>query len=152
MAIITMFKSGHGLLAADQNAVDALNKIPMGAHLTVKVSVPRNIRQHRLLFALLNTVFEAQIEPRMFPTVEKLLDAIKIATGHTREVKDLHGNVHIVPDSIGFGRLDQMAFQQWFDAAIKVILERILPGVNKKDLETQIYTMLKEPTPEDMER
>jgi hypothetical protein len=150
MAILTMYRTGMGLMPADQASIEAVNRIPTGAHLTVKLSVPRNIRQHRLLFAMLNTVFEAQREPRAFPTVEKLLDAIKMATGHTREVRDLRGNTHMVPDSIAFGRLDQIAFQQWFDAAIKVVLENILPRVEKKELIEQIYTMLREPTPDDM--
>lgn len=149
MAILTMFKSGEALMAADQDAVNALKAIPQGAHLTVKVSVPRNIRQHRLLFALLHIVFEAQPEPRRFPTIESLLDAIKLATGHVREVRDLHGRTHIVPDSIGFGRMDQVAFQQWFDAAKNVILDKILPGVQKSDLERQVMDLLRMHGPEE---
>lgn len=152
MANLIMFKSGDALMAADQDAVEAMRQIPQGAHLTVKVSVPRNIRMHRLLFALLNIVFEAQPEPQRFPTTSSLLDAIKLATGYVREVKDLHGRVHIVPDSIAFGRMDQIEFRQWFDAAVCVILDRILPGVEKKDLEQRVYDMLREPGPAQMER
>jgi hypothetical protein len=142
-----MFKSGNALQAADQAAIDAMRKIPEGAHLTVKVSIPRSLRQHRLLFALLNVVCDAQPEPKVFLRPENLLEAIKLATGHVRETKDIKGKSYIVPDSISFARLDQAAFTQFFDAAIRVILENVLPNVQKSDLEREVYGMLNEPMP-----
>jgi len=43
--------------------------------------------------------------------------------------------------------LDQ-AFFFPLEAAIRVIIERIVPGIQKKDLVEQIYTMLREQPPE----
>lgn len=143
-----MEKLEDALHLTDQASIEAMRQIPEKSIVKIQLSIPRNVRHHRMFFALINIVWQAQREPRMFPTRESLLDAIKIATGHVREVRDLQGRAHIVPDSISFGRMDNIQFREWFDAAVRVILERILPGVEKKDLEQQICDLLREPGPD----
>lgn len=147
-----MEKLEDALHPTDQASIDAMRSIPERAIVKIQVSVPRNVRHHRMFFALINLVFEAQREPRMFATREALLDAIKIALGHVREVRGIRGETYIVPDSISFGRMDNIAFREFFDAAVRLILEKILPGVGKRDIEQRIYDILKEPGPEQAQR
>jgi hypothetical protein len=149
---LLMEKFEDSLHPTDQASVEAIRLIPEQSIVKIQVSIPRNVRHHRMFFALINIVWQAQREPRAFPTRESLLDALKIATGHVREVVDLQRRTHIVPDSIAFGRMDQIQFKEFFDSAINVILERILPGVGKKELEQQVYDVLHEPGPNSMER
>lgn len=147
---LILIKRGHTLVAEDRHVVDLLARIKEGQTVKAVVTVPRNLRHHRLLFAMLNTVLKAQTEPVVFPTTKMLLDALKIGTGHVREVRDLDGNIHFVPDSIDFASLDQVAFSEWFDHAVNVILERVIPHMPKATLEQEIYNMLGERGPDDM--
>lgn len=145
-----MEKLEDALHPTDKASIEAMRNIPERSIVKIQLSIPRNVRHHRMFFALINLTFEAQREPCTFPTREALLDALKIAIGHVREVRGIRGETYIVPDSISFGRLDNMAFREFFDSAVKVILEKILPGVEKKELEAQIYNMLHEPGPGDL--
>lgn len=147
-----MEKLEDALHPTDQASIEAMRNIPERAIVKIQVSIPRNVRHHRMFFELIRVTFEAQREPRVFPTREALLDVIKIAIGHVREVRDLQGRTHIVPDSISFGRMDQMQFREFFDAAVRLILEKILPGVGRRDIEQRIYDILHEPGPEQMGR
>ena len=148
---LLLVKLDDSLHPTDEASIDALRQIKDNAIVSVKISIPRSAKHHRLFWALLQIVFQAQREPRQFATTDGLLDAIKLATGHMREVKDLHGKIHYIPDSISFGRMSQPEFREFFDSAVRVILDRILPGVQKADLENQIYHLLKEPSPSDLE-
>lgn len=152
MAEFLMEKWQDWLRPVEQDAFEAMHQIPEGAIVKVKVSVPRNIRQHRLFFALVKLLWEHQVEPRQFPTEESLRKAIIMATGHVLEVRDLEGRVHIMPDSISFGRLDNIAFRQFFESALQVITGRILPGVRSRDLEQRVSDMLRLPGPDELER
>ena len=145
-------KLEDALFPVDEDGKSAIRNIPEHSIVKIQVSIPRNVRQHRLFFAILKLTFEHQREPRQFPTQEKLLDALKMAVGYTREVRDLHGKIHIVPDSISFGRMDQIAFRQFFDSVVHVITTQIIPGVGKRDFEQQLADLLREPGPDQIER
>ena len=149
---VLMEKIEDSLVPTDEESIVAIRQIPEHSIVKIQVSVPRNIKKHRLFFAMLKLVFENQPEPRQFPTQDKLLDALKIATGHVREVRDLLGNTHIVPDSIAFGRMDEIAFSQLFESFKQVIFERIIPGVRSRDFEQRLADLLKEPGPDQIER
>jgi hypothetical protein len=150
--ILLVEKIEDSLVALDAEGQRAMKDIPEKTILKISLSVPRNIRHHRMFFALLNVVFEAQPDPKQFPTVEKMLDAIKMATGHVREVRDIHGRTHIVPDSISFGRMDQTTFRQFFDSAMDVVNRYIIPGINSRDVEQRIADILREPGPDQLRR
>lgn len=146
---LILTKRGNSLVAEDVATLEIMQRIEEGKRVRAVVTVPRNLKHHNLLFALLNTVWKAQPEPRRFPTQYSLLDALKMATGHVREVMDLQGKIHYVPASIDFASMDQVKFSEWFDAAITVILERVLLNVGREALETEIYHMLGERGPND---
>lgn len=147
------FKRGHTLIAHDERTIDHMAKIADGKYVTVAgVTVPRSVKQLRLFFAILNEVVKSQAEPRTYADAEQLLDAIKISVGHIREVRDLHGNTHFVPASIDFDTLDQVAFQEFFDKAMQLIFERIVPYSPRRDLEQRLCDMLKEIGPAQLER
>lgn len=151
MVKILMEKLEDALLPVDDDGRIAIRNVPDRSILRVDFSVPRNIRMHRLFFAILKLTFEAQQEPKAYPTEEKLLDALKLGVGYVREVRDIKGKeIHRVPDSISFGRMDQVAFKQFFDSVIQLIITRIVPRVSKKDFEQHLYDMLREPGPDQL--
>ena len=150
MALTAIFtKQGRNLIADERITIEGMEKIKNGQQVKAIVTVPRNLQQHRLLFALLNLVIQGQPEPAIYPTTESLLTALKYATGHVHEVKDMNGVIHLIPKSISFAELDQVDFAEWWDKAINIICTRILPHCNRADLEREIYRALGEITPDE---
>lgn len=148
MLSIIMEKTPQNTLAAsDAVGSEDISKIPLGEEVFVKITRPRNPRHHRLAFALLNVVFDAQDR---YATLDGMLDAIKVAVGHCDERTTLDGKLFIVPRSISFSAMDQTAFKQFYDKMLKVVLENILPHTHKEDLEQQIYNILGERGPNDV--
>jgi hypothetical protein len=149
---IILRKKGNYLVAVDALSIENLSKIKEGNDVVASISIPRSIQHIRLFFHILNIVYKSQPEPALFSTDEDLLDVIKIAVGHCREVKDLKGNTHFVPKSIDFSSMDQSEFSQFFDKAMDLIITQILPNCPKKTLENEVYEALRIPTYNDYMR
>lgn len=151
MTEILMEKIEDSLHPVDADGQAAIRAMPDRSIVKVKFSVPRNVRQLRLFFAMINLVFDNQREPRRFATKDDLRAAVMIATGHFHEVKNLlHGTVHIIPNSISFGAMDDMAFREFFEAFKNLVFTKIIPGVGRRDFEQQIADMLRLPGPDQM--
>jgi hypothetical protein len=129
-----MQRTGTSLQAADAEAGAALDKIPEGDRVLVRVLRPRSLEQHRMFFAILQRVAEAS----RFETTDNLLNFLKLTTGmyDLMEVTDAEGRKRIVPilKSLSFADMDQEKFQQFFDHSIRVICEKVLPGTDPLEL------------------
>ena len=91
----------------------------------------RNIKQLRAWWSLCHIMHEHDL----FPTAQAAHIALKIACGHV----DMHvmpdtGECIIVPRSIAFESLSQADWRPIFRAALRVIVERWMPGVTIKEL------------------
>ncbi len=89
----------------------------------------RNLGHHRKFFALLDVVFQTQSK---FATKDGLLDALKIALGHHMTWR-VEGREILRPKSISFAAMDQTAFESFYDGAVALILERLLPNTDRAD-------------------
>lgn len=138
--MIMYCKKNH-LVAADNVGFEAMQGMRDGELVTAKITRTRNPGHHRKFFALLKVVFDAQ---ERFATMEQLLNFVKIATGHCDVMEIIKGKPIYVPRSIGFARMDQAAFEQFYDKVVKMILTKILPGVNSADLEQQVLEIIGE--------
>lgn len=133
-----MSATGHfvkrlgALRPADSQSEDVLREIPDGAIVRAEITRPsqRSIQHHRLFFALVSIVAE-----QMDWTREQMLCWAKVAVGHCEAVQDRDGVITQVPKSIAFARMTQSEFTAFFDAAVKAILDRLLPpGTPRADL------------------
>jgi hypothetical protein len=117
-------KRNGGLFPGDAEAGTAFAKMKDGAGYLVSLHRPRNLMHHRKLFALLNLV---QDNTDRWPTVETLLDDLKISTGlfETR-VNAVTGIPYVVAKSISFASMTQDEFEQWFDKAVDLISKQVL--------------------------
>ncbi|MCO5092631.1 hypothetical protein [Bosea sp. (in: a-proteobacteria)] len=117
-------KRNGGLFPGDALARAAFAKMKDGAGYLVNLHRPRNLMHHRKLFALLNLV---QDNTDRWPTVETLLDDLKISTGlfETR-VNAVTGIPYIVAKSISFASMTQDEFEQWFERAVDLICKQVL--------------------------
>jgi hypothetical protein len=142
-------KSLGRLIPSDAIGMDALKAIAEGSTVTARLTQTRNIKFHRLWYALLQTVFEAQT---LFTSLDEMHSAIKLGIGFSEEIVDLDGAVHTIPKSISFAKLDEDGFRAYFDRAVDLIITKILPRVSRGDLEQCVFEILGEPTPTDIAR
>lgn len=117
-------RRGNTLVPADRDAFLSLERMQEGREYLVNLTRPRNVRHLRKLFALLNLV---QDNTDRWPTVETLLDDLKISTGlfETR-VNAVTGLPYVVAKSISFASMTQDEFEQWFDRAVDLICKQVL--------------------------
>lgn len=68
--------------------------------------------------------------------------AIKVALGYGETVKLPDGRAILIPGSISFAAMDQGEFEQFYERAVELILTRILPGVDRPELDAQVMDIL----------
>ncbi len=137
MPKLVLRKHLGSLRPADEQSEDWLRKIANGEYIMVEARKPRNIQHHRKLFALLNLVCENIDQPM---TTEMLLGIIKLRTGYCDVMQTAKGEVAL-PKSIAFESMDQMQFSKFYDAAVRFIIEEILP-VSRAELENEVLEMV----------
>lgn len=136
---VLLVKEGNHLAAADSLSAETLEGIKKGETVTASIRRPRNLKHHRLLFALLEAVFEHQSQ---YATVQDLLSALKIATGYFDTGSTVDGLPFVVPKSISFASMGRHEFEQWYERVLEIILTRILPGINRDELVDQVNDII----------
>jgi hypothetical protein len=109
---------GNALQPDGADCAAVFSKLPFGRAIQVDIKQPRNVRFHRLYWALVNRIADAiGSEP------ETVSDLLKIETGHCTLVRSKkYGDLRL-PQSISFAKMDEMAFRKFFDACVLVIHE-----------------------------
>lgn len=128
------------LRPADEDAESLLQSIAMGECVEVTVHRRRNPKHHRKLFALLKIVVE-NTDGR-WPNTDALKEDLKMATGLFEKRASISGKVYFVPKSISFASMDQAEFSRWYDQAVDVIVTRIIPGLDRDELEREVMQMI----------
>ena len=130
-----------GALRPCDGQEDAFNAIPLGAVMVeIKyANKPRSLRQHRLYWALMTKIAENTDQGWDAEDASYLM---KIATGHFDLLTDKHGNKHQRPRSISFAAMKQDEFQPFMNKCIRIVCERIIPGVSESDLRNELEMMV----------
>lgn len=134
-----MRRQGARLVPVSMVDEEALNDIPEGKDLTVTVARQRSTKQHRFFWALLNKVCENHDTYRR---AEQLLLWLKIRMGYVENIQFHDGNVCWIPQSISFNAMDQIEFKKFFDAALDVIVNEVIPGMDRDELIREVEAML----------
>ena len=118
------------------SAVDeeALSEYDVGSVLKVTARKGRHPVYHRKWFALLQSVYPHQDK---WPTFELFRMAVQRACGFFQEI-----NGQVFDVSIKFSKMDQDEFEQLFERTLVLIETRILPGVNREDVEQRYREIL----------
>jgi hypothetical protein len=132
-------KTIGGLKPADSLAEETYASLPLGTEVFAEVSRPRSLGHHKKLFALCKIIRDNQ---DFYKTTEQVLDALKVAVGHCYPVKLQTGVMMVKTKSISFAKMDQLAFQKFWDAVVEVVVTKFLPGVDKHELEAEIMSMV----------
>ena len=145
MAIeVLLRREGKKVVAADSLFAESLASIREHETVTASIRRPRNPKHHRMLFALLNAVFEQQ---HTFATLQQMLGAIKIATGLFDTGLTIDRIPYVTSRSVSFASMCQSEFEIWYEKAVDVILTKILPGLNRADLDLAVQDILKGNSP-----
>lgn len=127
-------KTLSGLVPADEEAKQAIRKYKIGETLRAKITKPRDYRNHKHYFALLNLTFENQDR---YTSFEHFRKAMQIAAGHVDEVIKLDGEIVFIPKSIDYSTLDELEFQKVFGATMRVCAE-MLGDLDLDELRVQV--------------
>lgn len=103
-------RKGNSLIPADFAADEFLSEIKDGAEIIVTIRKPRSPKHHRFFFAMLRKVLENTDD---WQTEDELLDALKLATGHTEQRLTLEGKMYTVPRSISFASMPEDVFTRF---------------------------------------
>lgn len=135
-----MVREGNHLVPLDEMSSEELARLPLKQQVLVTVRVPRNIRQHRLAWALATKVAEAC---EWLHDREDAMAWLKIKARHVRYIHDHHnGETQIVPKSIRFAALDQMGFDRVFKRMVYITVSEIIPGLDEEALRAEIESMV----------
>lgn len=111
-------KRGKSLVPADIFAEEFFDGLKEGAKYLIRCWKPRNIDQHRKLFAMLRVVVDNSDK---FESVDVLLEVIKIAVGYYDVVQGFKGEFLKIPRSIAFASMPQTEFERFFPQATYVM-------------------------------
>jgi len=126
---------GHetpALIPSDQASWDALKKKKMGSTVATETKRARSPDHHRKFWAVMTKVFENQ--QTEFPTVDAMVDAIKVEIGHTELLMRITSEVVLVPKSISFHDMGQDEFNEFYKKVIDCVCEFIIPGATPEEV------------------
>lgn len=138
---VLCYKQLGALRPADDAGRDALAKIGNGEIVSVEVKRPRNIRHHRMYWALLSIVHE-NLDGDRYPTVDDLHAAVKIAAGLRTRIELPDGTVGFIPGSIAFHKMSQDDFSAFYDRVCGLVAKHFLPGVTSEQLKAEVAQMI----------
>ncbi len=141
MARFLVAKHFGSLRPVDEGGEEALRTIAQGEIVSVEVKRPRNIKHHRMYWALVTLVWQ-NMDGDRYPTAEDLHAAIKIAAGLRTRIELPNGEVGFIPGSIAFHKMDQDAFSRFYDRVCDLIAKHFMPGVTSAELKREVSTMI----------
>lgn len=114
-----------GFIPANDDANDFFGRCKLGQLVTMDAKQSRNLKFHRLFFAILKLISENS-NPHISEAAA--LHFAKLAAGVGEVVTDSRGEKHFIPGSISFARMDQQAFDAFVQSAIPPLVGRFMQG------------------------
>lgn len=129
------------LRPVDEMGQDILRKVGNGKLVVVEIKRSRNIFHHRLFWALMSKVWE-NLDHERYPSIEDFVGAVKICLGIRTRIELHDGTVGFIPGSISFSKMDQSAFDEFYNRVCDLLSEHFLPGVTSEELKQEIEQMI----------
>jgi hypothetical protein len=124
--------------AGDQELIDAL---PQGKEYVAKLASAnkRSVLQNRFYWGLLGKVVENQ---DFYSSTSGLHFWLKIKLGYVEQIEFHSGQMVTRVASTAFERMESDEFKLYLDAAINVICQEIIPGMQSARLVREVESML----------
>ena len=111
---------------AEQDAED-LAHLQQGRVYRTDVANYRSLPRHRLFRAILRVVCENH---PLLTDPDSLKDMLLLACGVTKPLITVDGEIMLLPHSTAFESMGEDQFKPFFNEAMSIIREQILPGVD----------------------
>jgi hypothetical protein len=111
---------GNHLVPADLHAQEFIDTLRENQKLLVDAKTPRSPENHAHFYAILHKALE---HLDGFADEEALLDSLKMATGHVRQLMLVDGTMVFVPKSIRFAAMGEDQFKRFKERALYVLSE-----------------------------
>lgn len=138
MTTLIMRRKGNTLVPVSPYDEETLGEVAQDKDLTVKITRNRSWRQNRLYHALVQKVAENHPHYRSSKPLEMWL---KIRMGYVDDVLLHDGQVMPILSSTSFASMGQDEFQKFFNEALTILVEEVLPGVDRDDLIKEVEAM-----------
>lgn len=116
-------RAGLSLAPANREARELLAGVNDGDSVLVEVWQPRNLRQHRKYFAILNNVVEAT--GRWTSTEHLRRDILISLHRYDEHVNEFTGEVVQIPHSMAVASMPREEFERLFDDTIRLLTEAL---------------------------
>jgi len=137
--VIYVRRRGNKLEPCSLVDEEALNELPEGKDFSATIARTRSTKQHRFFWALLQKICENN---ETYRRPEQLLLWLKVKLGYVEQVRFHDDQVWWVPQSISFNAMGQDEFKKFFDAALDVIVEEVIPDINQYELLHEVEKMI----------
>ena len=131
------------LLPVDAKGQLLLARIQPNQLVRVDIRRQRSNKHNRLFWALMETVHKnlPHRYDNVYPTVDSLVDAIKLEVGCFETVVTLAGEILRRPGSIAFHNMGQDDFNEFYNRVCDIVIEHFYPGMPTEDLKREIEQM-----------
>ena len=136
-------KRAFRLHPADEAAELLMSKLRENELIAADVRRGRSLPHHRKFWKLMQIVADNQTH---YADAEEVCTAFKFAVGHTAKLKTARGIVEY-PLSISFAKMDQTAFEAFYDKAVHFLCSEVVPGLDSAALTTEVEVMLQDKVP-----
>ncbi len=137
--------TAQGLVPLYDSDYDEKQRLKVGDKVLCHISRPRNYLFHKKFFALIRLVFEnlpEHLHAQMgIYSEDDLLTSIKLDLGRATVIT--YNGVDVVKvGSISFAAMDDTQFEEFYRAAISVILNKYLVGTDREELLEEVANFL----------
>lgn len=137
---LPFIKRNGGLFPCGKDSQEALDRVAEGREIVLELKRARNVRQHRLFFALLGVLVD---NGDVFDSREAALTAVKIAIGQVDTYIEADTlQTFYIPRSIAFESCSQDDFAVIFEDALRVICQRWLGDADCEEIRAEVFRMV----------
>lgn len=133
---LLLFNTDMGLIPMYGEDFDAKRRLRLGESYKARISVARNIRFHRMFFALINAAWSFQSEKTQaffHNSVEQFRKTVELMAGHYDTVYSVERKEwQQIPRSIAFDKMDEPEFRELYERIKDVLLSVFLQNIPER--------------------
>lgn len=135
-------KTLAGFVPVNDLAVEFHRKGKLNGECVLEGRRPRNLDHHKKFWKLMTVIYQNQ---EHYASPEQVCTAFKLATGHFDVVR-YKVNGHVIDRhetrSISFPKMDQTAFDEFWNKAVHFCVTQVIPGLDRMELEREILELI----------
>ncbi|MCK9282284.1 MAG: DUF1367 family protein [Melioribacteraceae bacterium] len=124
--------SNRKLLPEYESDNEQIAKLKSGTTYKFVVTSPRNIKFHRLFFALVNLCYENQSK---YTSADDLRAVLTMKAGYYKIIRTDKGAIYL-PESISFASMDELKFKEVYSKVLDEVVKMI--GSTSEEIEKEL--------------